>query len=72
MALFMKHNERPDDGIGEYEFRLQEEIHFWQHMIRECRKNDRNSELPRMFEAMALAEYRLLQLTTPDSEASPH
>jgi len=72
MALFMKRNKQPDDGIDEYAFRLQEEIQFWQQMIKQCRQNDRNSELPRMFEAMALAEYRLLQLNESKDEGLPH
>ena len=68
----MKNEEHAGSDRSLYEFRLQEEINFWKHMIEECRKNDRNSEIPRMFEAMALAEYRLLQVNDPESEDLPH
>lgn len=68
----MKKTGQADNERNLYEFRLQEEINFWKHMIEECRRNDRNAEIPRMFEAMALAEYRLLQVNDPESEDLPH
>ena len=68
----MKHEDQIADETSQYEYRLLEEIHFWQSMISECRKSDRNAELSRMQEAMALAEYRLLQFNEADEKTTRH
>lgn len=68
----MKHEEQMADETNQYEYRLLEEIYFWQSMISDCRKSDRNAELPRMQEAMALAEYRLLQFNEANEKATRH
>lgn len=68
----MKQEDQIEPEVSQYEYRLQEEIHFWQNMISNSRKNDRNADLTRMLEAKALAEYRLLQFSEAKENTKRH
>lgn len=68
----MKQEDQAENELCQYAYRLQEEILFWRHMISKCRKDDHNTELSRMQEAMALAEYRLLQFNEAQEKTQRH
>ena len=50
-------------GMPEYEHRLREEIRFWEYMLDRCKKNGSADEIPKVLEALALAEFQLAKLT---------
>ncbi|HBE91782.1 MAG TPA: hypothetical protein DDW55_04375 [Gammaproteobacteria bacterium] len=68
----MKYEDKTRNETSQYEYRLKEEIHFWRRMIDECRINDREHERPRMQEALALAEFRLLQFNEVKEKPTHH